>query len=79
MNAPAGLKRIVLEAQKRHIPLDVCLELTHRCNFRCQHCYIPDFTTPNLLTTQRILQLLEELREAGTLFLTLTGGEMFLR
>lgn len=79
MKPLVGLKQIVVEAQERYIPLDVCLELTHRCNFRCQHCYIPDFTTPNLLTTRRILQLLEELREMGTLFLTLTGGEMFLR
>lgn len=79
MRTPRGLQKVILEAQKHHIPLDVCLELTHRCNFRCQHCYIPDFAVPNLLTTERILKLLEELRAAGTLFLTLSGGEMFLR
>jgi MoaA/NifB/PqqE/SkfB family radical SAM enzyme len=73
------LHRLIAWASKNFVPLDVSLELTHRCNFRCQHCYIPDFSLPNLLTTERILSLLEELKAAGTLFLTLTGGEMFLR
>jgi radical SAM protein with 4Fe4S-binding SPASM domain len=70
---------LLVEAGKRAIPLEVSLELTHHCNFRCQHCYIPDFSAPDLLTTDRILSLLEELAEMGTLYLTLTGGEMFLR
>ena len=55
------------------------IELTSHCNFRCVHCYIPDFHAPNLLRTDRVLHLLEELAEMGTLFLTLTGGELFLR
>ena len=32
-----------------------------------------------MLSTQRVLTLLEELVEMGTLSLTLTGGELFLR
>jgi radical SAM protein with 4Fe4S-binding SPASM domain len=70
---------MLVEAGKRSIPLEVALELTHHCNFRCQHCYIPDFSAPDLLSTERILRLLDELAEMGTLYLTLTGGEMFLR
>jgi len=73
------LPRMLVEAGKRTIPLEVSLELTHHCNFRCQHCYIPDFSAPDLLSTDRILRLLEELAEMGTLYLTLTGGELFLR
>jgi radical SAM protein with 4Fe4S-binding SPASM domain len=42
-------------------------------------CYIPDFAAPDLLPTARILDLLEELAEAGTLFLTLSGGEVLTR
>jgi radical SAM protein with 4Fe4S-binding SPASM domain len=66
-------------AQERNIPLDVSIELTHRCNFRCRHCFIPDFDAPDLLTTERVLILLDELVEMGTLNLTLTGGELLLR
>jgi radical SAM protein with 4Fe4S-binding SPASM domain len=74
-----GYRRLVVEATRAYVPLDVSLELTHRCTFRCAHCYIPDFTTPDLLPTARILTLLEELAEAGTLYLTLTGGEALTR
>ncbi len=73
------LPRLIVEATKRTIPLEVALELTHHCNFRCQHCYIPDFSAPDLLSTERILALLDELASMGTLYLTLTGGEMLLR
>jgi radical SAM protein with 4Fe4S-binding SPASM domain len=73
------LPKLIVEAGKRTIPLEVSLELTHHCNFRCQHCYIPDFSAPDLLSTERILSLLDELASMGTLYLTLTGGEMFLR
>ena len=79
MSEGTFLPNLIVEAGKRTIPLEVALELTHHCNFRCQHCYIPDFTAPDLLTTERILELLDELAEMGTLYLTLTGGEMFLR
>lgn len=71
--------RLLAHAAQRAIPIDVSIELTHHCNFRCQHCYIPDFQAPDLLSTERLLTLLEELAEMGTLFLTLTGGELFLR
>lgn len=70
---------LIRNAAQKSIPIDVSLELTHHCNYRCQHCYIPDFSVPNALTIQRIMRLLEELAEMGTLHLTLTGGEMFLR
>lgn len=74
-----GFRDLIARAAEKAIPLDVQIELTSHCNFRCVHCYIPDFHAPDLLSTDRILRLLEELVEMGTLFLTLTGGELFLR
>lgn len=80
MSTPSShLTRISSAAAKQHIPIDVTLELTHRCNFRCTHCYIPDHDQPDLLATGRILELLDELADMGTLFLALSGGEVFLR
>ena len=79
MSLPAHQRRLVVQAARLNIPVDVSIELTHHCNFRCQHCYIPDFSAPDLLSTERLLSLLEELADVGTLFLTLTGGELFLR
>jgi radical SAM protein with 4Fe4S-binding SPASM domain len=72
-------RRLVERAARDLIPLDVSLELTWRCNFRCRHCYIPDFHAPENVSAPRLLELLEELAEMGTLFLALTGGEPLLR
>ncbi len=79
MSLPTHQQRLIVQAAKHNIPMDVSIELTHHCNFRCQHCYIPDFSTPDRLSTERLLTLLAELAEMGTMFLTLTGGELFLR
>ncbi len=70
---------LVQRAAREYIPLDVSIELTNRCNHRCAHCYIPDFDAPDGISTDRILRLLDELAELGTLFLALTGGEPLLR
>lgn len=71
--------RVFDHAKRAAIPIEVMVELTHHCNFRCQHCYIPDFSVPDRLTTERVLKLLDELVEMGTLLLGLSGGELFLR
>lgn len=76
---PSHLTRISSAAARQHIPIDITLELTHRCNFRCTHCFVPDHGRPDLLATGRILELLDELADMGTLFLALSGGEVFLR
>lgn len=73
------LNRLMERATRQLIPLDVSIELTWRCNFRCRHCYIPDLSAADGISTPRILELLDELAEMGTLFLTLTGGEPLLR
>jgi len=62
------------------VPLNVTLELTLRCNIRCTHCYNFDRDQPRPasgpeLSMDEIRALLGDLRRAGTLFLTLTGGE----
>lgn len=67
-------------AYERCIPLNVSLELTLRCNIRCTHCYNFDRDLPRPpslaeLSYPEILGLLDELRRAGTLYLSLTGGE----
>jgi MoaA/NifB/PqqE/SkfB family radical SAM enzyme len=68
----ARLKRIALE---RAQPLSASLELSYRCNWRCVFCYNPRHHDLGGLPTERWLSLLDELRELGTLFVGLTGGE----
>ncbi|RWX47447.1 Radical SAM superfamily enzyme, MoaA/NifB/PqqE/SkfB family [Candidatus Electrothrix aarhusensis] len=78
------LARYFARAAVTHTPLSVSFELTHRCNFRCVHCYLGDQEAIHKhrhreLDTDTILGLLDEMVEAGTLFLTLTGGDPMLR
>jgi radical SAM protein with 4Fe4S-binding SPASM domain len=74
------LDRISARAERRHVPLSVQIELTGRCNLDCQHCYLDIHHPPrDEMTSEEVRGVLAQLRRAGTFFLTLTGGEMFLR
>jgi MoaA/NifB/PqqE/SkfB family radical SAM enzyme len=68
----ARLKQLALE---RAQPLSASLELSYRCNWRCVFCYNPRHNDLRGLPTQRWLEVLDELRELGTLYVALTGGE----
>jgi radical SAM protein with 4Fe4S-binding SPASM domain len=58
-------------------------ELTYECNFKCGHCYIPASChkkySVRQLTTRQVFSILDQLRDAGCLYLGLTGGEPFAR
>ncbi len=60
------------------IPLTVQLDLTYRCNERCVHCYL-DHDDHGEMTASEYKKLLDELAQAGVLFLTMSGGEIMLR
>src|SRR5277367_3559923 len=72
------LQEMTEKAQRLNIPFSVQLDLTYRCNERCVHCYL-DHDDHGELTTSECLGVLEEIARAGTLFLTFSGGEIFLR
>lgn len=61
-----------------HVPYMGLLELTHKCNLDCVMCYNVPLAQPEL-TTAEWLDVLEQMAEAGTLRLTLSGGEILTR
>jgi radical SAM protein with 4Fe4S-binding SPASM domain len=68
----------------KRAPLEVSIELTRRCPLECQHCYnnLPmadPVARAQELTFNEHVQLLDELVEAGCLWLLYTGGEIFAR
>lgn len=63
---------------EKKIPIDVQFELTWRCNQRCRHCYQYP-ACGDELTTAGIKDVISQLAEAGTLYLSFTGGEPLLR
>lgn len=65
---------------KKNIPLEVVLNLTNRCNFRCIYCYGPYYDNPKAdFTTEQIFKLIDELADLGTKSITLGGGEPLCR
>jgi radical SAM protein with 4Fe4S-binding SPASM domain len=65
-------------------PLFALIELTERCNLRCQHCYIHDPAQDRALRSRELAtdqwyRIFDELAEAGCLWMTWTGGEILLR
>jgi AdoMet-dependent heme synthase len=60
------------------VPLSVHLDVTYRCNERCVHCYL-DHDDHGEMSTTEIKDILTQLSEAGVFFLTISGGEVFLR
>lgn len=71
-------------AYENNIPWYVTIELGLQCNLECSHCYNFDRKNPkpeyfsNYLSSDRILKLIEELKDAGTLMVALSGGEPIL-
>ncbi len=70
--------RLLTRARAALIPLNVHLDLTWKCNERCVHCYL-DEKSSSELTTVEVYRILDQLAEAGTLFLIVSGGESMLR
>lgn len=71
-------------AAAARIPLDGSIELTHRCNLRCVHCYLGDQDAIRRhrreeMATQQIMDLIDEIVEAGALNLTFSGGDPMVR
>lgn len=61
-------------------PRIVSWNITSACNLRCPHCYLDARRRwPGELTTQEGLNLVDQMAQAGTQLLILTGGEPLLR
>lgn len=76
--------RILAPLGNERYPLSASIELTERCNLNCVHCYInqpanSQSAKAREMTTEQVKFVLDQLAQAGTLFLMFTGGEIFLR
>jgi radical SAM protein with 4Fe4S-binding SPASM domain len=64
-------------AEKKRIPVDVHFGVNTVCNSKCVMCYLDDELKGP--TTEQIKNVLDDLAAEGCLFLTVSGGEPFLR
>ncbi len=61
-------------------PLMVTFWITNACNLRCRHCGNSSGERfENELSTEEILQIIEQLRNIGVIKLSITGGEPLVR
>lgn len=70
-----------LEAAQRKPRLNaIQFELTSRCNERCIHCYIPNAkkNEGKDMPIEKVFSIIDELAEMGGLYVTLSGGEVFM-
>jgi radical SAM protein with 4Fe4S-binding SPASM domain len=70
--------------QGRRVPVEVSIEVTHRCPLECQHCYnnlpMSDGTARREeMSFEEHVRLLDELVDLGCLWILYTGGEIFAR
>ncbi len=63
------------------LPISGTFELTARCNFNCPMCYVHlnQNTADRELTAKQWIDLAQEARDQGMVFVLLTGGEPFIR
>lgn len=66
------------------VPVFVSLELTRRCNLRCVHCYLGTGegsrgSEADEMNTDEVKRVIDELVEAGCLYLLITGGDPMMR
>lgn len=76
--------QLVLVAREERKLLSASFELTARCNLQCKMCYVCQSANDvssmaKELTAEQWICLAKEARNMGLLFLTLTGGEVFIR
>ena len=66
------------KATSRGIPISAHLDITWKCNERCVHCYL-EHQGKDEMSTAEIKEVIRQLADAGTFFLSISGGEPLLR
>lgn len=70
--------RINSRARAERIPLQADIEIIATCNYKCVHCYIaPCAGRDDVMSLAQARVIFGKLRDAGTLSILLTGGEIF--
>ena len=76
------LDRINRRVVKERVPVSGTIDLTYRCPMDCIHCYLgPTIgrTGQGELDTSRWISLVDEIADAGCLYLLISGGDPLLR
>jgi len=78
MKIVGAANMLAQRASKTRSPTTVTMQVTERCNYDCTHCF-QDHEGVDELTTAEIVDIFHQLVDEGVLFLSLMGGEYFMR
>jgi MoaA/NifB/PqqE/SkfB family radical SAM enzyme len=77
----AAKTRTNWEEQGVHIPPIIIFSITNRCNLKCKGCYhwaLRETSEPEM-SSEKMRSVIAEAKELGISFMTLAGGEPFVR
>ena len=77
-------EKLSIQAGEKGVAISGVFELTARCSLQCKMCYVckpakDDEAITKERTSSDWINLAREARDAGMLYILLTGGEVFLR
>lgn len=77
LEEPVKTEIPVLGTGRTQYPSAISLEITHKCNAKCLHCY-GDYSPSNVFSdnTESIKKVLRDARKSGTRVVEFTGGEV---
>jgi MoaA/NifB/PqqE/SkfB family radical SAM enzyme len=74
-----SVRRDEMRAQGLPVPGTILISPTMRCNLRCQGCYAANYSHKDDLEYEVIDRVLNEAEELGIYFISVLGGEPFVR
>ena len=69
---------LIQKTTEKRILISCHLDLTYHCNLNCIHCYVVKENRKEMKTS-KIVDIIDQLAALGTLYLSLSGGEVLTR
>lgn len=64
---------------RRKAPISMYIAITNECGYNCSHCSAAERTNQDDLSTEDMIQLVQDVQNMGTAIIGITGGEPMLR
>ena len=74
-----SVRRNEMRSQGVHVPGVILISPTMRCNLHCTGCYAANYSIKDDLELDIIDRVLDEMEDLGIFWVTILGGEPFLR
>ena len=71
-------EQLVETCVRENIPYVAQIELTSKCNLKCRHCFMISDNGVEL-SSDEIMEIIDQLVDMGTFCIAFTGGEIFVR